>query len=349
MALPALMAAGAVAGGVSSIIGSIIGAVEAGEERKKAEQAVKDAMKELENTGMPQESALRYILSNPQYIGQFSPKLEEVITQTNTELKNIAVDPRLKEAQMSALESLKKQGESPLTDIEKASLNEARRDVAAQEQARQASIIQSLAQRGQAGSGAELAQRLLSSQAAANRSSEETDRLKSMAQQRALQAIAQGGSMAGQMSAQEFSEQARIQEAQDAINRFNVQQRAGTQTRNVDAENRAALRDAMEKQRISEVGVANANEMARRNAEVAQLAYRNRLEQAQMKANTRMGEATQLRKDAASTAENWSKMGSGVGQAAASGIAAYSQAGSDNDKMQLERDKLELERQKLKK
>src|SRR5690606_33373605 len=64
--------------------------------------------------------------------------------------------------------------------------------------------------------------KLQSSQAATDRNAQQGLDVAGMAQQRALQAMMERGNMSGQMRGQDFSQQAQIAAAQDAINSFNT-------------------------------------------------------------------------------------------------------------------------------
>ena len=99
----------------------------------------------------------------------------------------------------------------------------ARRATSAEElQARQA-VLQQAQSRGLGGQGALVAQ-MQAQQAGADRMSMAGLQSAADARTRALQALSQGGSMAGQAEESDFGRAARIAESRDAIARFNAQQ-----------------------------------------------------------------------------------------------------------------------------
>ena len=183
--------------------------------QEEANRRYDEALQYYEGIGVPPEEAQRIALE----AAQVGPSA----------LEDVSVDPRLRGQQMQALEQLSQFGEAGLTDSEKAQQQMMMRDVAGQAQAREKSILQDMAQRGMSGSGAELAARLGSSQAAAERGSMEQAQLAGQAQQRALQAITQGAGMAGQIRGQEYGEQSEAARAADEIARFNAANRAQAQ------------------------------------------------------------------------------------------------------------------------
>ena len=325
-ALIPLIAAGV--GAAGSIAGGAIGAAASAGDRQRAQEAAQRAQKELESLGIPSEQALQYVMTNPEFVSQFTPKEETAVQQQESAFQEIEGDPRLKEAQLKALQTLEQEGNTPLNDIERASLNEQRRNVAAEEQARQGQILQQMAARGMGGAGAELAARLSSSQASANRSSEETDRLKAMAQQRALDAIARSGALGGQIRSQDFSEAASEASAIDVINQFNAAQRAGVQQRNVSSSNQAAQREADIRQQLEQLRATNANEAAKRAADVAQLNFNNQLQLAQIKSGAAKDESRMFQDRASNTAQTASSIGSGIGSLAGTVIKGAAGAGS---------------------
>jgi hypothetical protein len=190
-----------------------------------------EAIRRLEAVGIPTIEAQKIVLESPELVG-----LQEIRDLGPSAMEGITADPRLKDAQMGALESMQQFTEAGLTDAEKAQQMMMQRSVAGEAQARDKSILQSMAERGVGGSGMELAQRLSSSQAGAERRAMAQAQLSGQAQQRALQAITQGAGMAGSIRGQEFGEQAQTAQSADAIARFNAAQRAQIEGANLSSQ-----------------------------------------------------------------------------------------------------------------
>jgi len=160
----------------------------------------------------------------------------------------IEVDTVLKEAQTAALSQLGELSQGGLNLQDKADLANIQGQVAQQDAGRQAAIMQNMAERGMGGAGMELAQRLQSQSSGADRAAADARNVSAMAQQRALDAIAQRGSVGGQIRAQEFGEDAAKAKAQDDINAFNTgnknqagMMRQDTSDRKVDATNQERM------------------------------------------------------------------------------------------------------------
>lgn len=152
----------------------------------------------------------------------YDPRLAEANTVSGTAFDDIEGDPRLKEQQLAslgALEDLANNG--GLNAADKANLARISSGAAAEDKGRRGAILQGMQQRGMGGSGMELLAQLDSSQAATDRVAQEGLDIAGMAQDRALDAMMQGGQLAGQVRGQDFSEGAARAEAFDAIKKFN--------------------------------------------------------------------------------------------------------------------------------
>lgn len=323
--MPVLPFLPAIVSGVGSIGGGIAGGIAAGNEQQQAAAARQKAVQALEQIGIPSVEAQQLVLQNPEMIGQFAPEAVTAEQLGPSGMENVQVNPQLKEAQMSALRQLQEQGTNPLTDIEKASLNEARRQTAGDEQARQKLILQQMAERGAGGSGAELAARLASSQGSADRAAQESDRMKAMAQQRALDAIAQAGALGGQIRGQEFGEEAQKASAMDAIARFNAQNRQDVSSSNVAARNAAALREAEMRQQLENLRATNANAQQQYNKQLLQTRFQNEMDKAKGVSNAYTGQADQHQKNAEGIAQSGSQIGNAVGQVGSQIVSQYTQ------------------------
>jgi hypothetical protein len=143
-----------------------------------------------------------------------------------TELAKITEDPALRSVQMRALANMANLGESGGMDIQAQTAHEqAIQRSAQQERSQREAVLENMAQRGMRGSGAELMAQLQGGQTAATANSMAGAQAASDARTRALQAMAMGGQMAGNVRGQDYSVAANKAQAQDAINRFNAQNR----------------------------------------------------------------------------------------------------------------------------
>ncbi len=153
------------------------------------------------------------------------PKLEELAAAEipPTELAKIRTNPAFEQAQMKALNKLMEVQESGgLTLQDQAKQNQAMDKVARQEGAGREAIRENMAARGTLGSGAELAMSLANQQDSASRANLVGMTTAANAQDRAFDAIMQGGKLASSMRDQEFGEKSRVAEARDLINKYNA-------------------------------------------------------------------------------------------------------------------------------
>lgn len=315
-----IAAAGAAA---APILGGIIGSIADDDAENQAKDARQKALEIMAGVRVPSIEEQKILLKELKLQGELTPEMEAAITLGPSRMETISIDPRLKQAQLQALSSLGQLGEGGLNLQDRAALMDITRQASQEAKARDASILQNLAARGMGGSGSELVARLQASQDAANRSSEQGMNLASQAQQRALQAIAQGGGLAGSMAGQEFGQQAQVAQAGDVISQFNVGNRQNVGQRNVQSSNLAQQANLSEKQRIADQNVALANQQEMYNKSLYQRQFENQLAKAGGLANQYGNQANAAMQDAANTRGMWSGIGSGVGQ----GAASYAQMG----------------------
>jgi hypothetical protein len=297
-----LLTTGLISAG-SGILGNVLGASDRRAAQAAQQKAFDDAMAMV---GDP-ELAKELVLQQYKSAGTLTPEMEKEINATASQMGAIKEDPGLRNAQMSALAGLQERGRAGMTAIERAQLNKTRNDVARDAQAKQAQIMQSFAARGQGGTGAELTAALQSAQSGDERMSEESDRLAAMAQQNALQALSQSGTMGGQIRSQDFENASAKAKAADAINQFNVQNAMNRQTRNVGAGNTAQAANLSNLQDVSNKNVSGANTESSRARDI-------RLEQAKAKADLLLGKGSAQAKNLNESAGRTEKMVSGIGE-----------------------------------
>lgn len=305
----------------AGILGGVIGGLASQGDRDRATAMMQDAMNELKNVKIPDIEKQKIVLKKLTQQGIITPEKEQEILQDQSSFEKIQEDKQLRDTQVNSLNALKKIANLGLTPEQRADLNDMRSKLERDIQARDQSIIQNMQQRGQAGSGSELAQRLLSSQQQSENAASAGDRLAAMAYQNQLNAIRQSGSLAGDIRNQDFGVEAAKASAADKISQFNTQNRIGVQERNVNASNQAQQKNLGEKQRIADTNVGLENTEETHNKSLYQQQYENELRRAQAIANAASGVAGQYNKNAEATSEMWSNIGGG----AAKGIGALGQ------------------------
>jgi len=120
--------------------------------------------------------------------------------------------------------------------------------------------------------------------------------------------------LGGQMRSQEFGEKSDVAKAKDAIEQFNLQQRAGVQQRNIGGLNEAQLRNLQEKQRISDSATNIRNQQQQYNKQLLQQQYENQMAKAKALSGEYGKESDAQHAAGQQSAQQISTIGQGIGQ-----------------------------------
>jgi hypothetical protein len=299
--------------GLASTVG---GMIQGSKDRKAANAAYQRAMEEIEKVGAPPNLAREIFLKEFKSAGVLTPELEQNINLEASKVAQIQEDPRLKDAQLRALEQMQQVGRG-LSPQERATFNKLRSEVQRDTEAKRQQIVQNMQARGQAGSGAELAAALMSSQAGADQASEAGDRIAAASAERALQAMLQSGQLGGQIRSQDFGVAQAKASAEDEMNRMKYQTSIGMQQRNIDRANEAQAGNLQNQQQIMNANTAMANQERLRKLQAEEDYWKNRLGAAQTKAGLSTGQSDRLSNQAQSKAQGMATVASGAFDAAA--------------------------------
>ena len=323
MALPLVLAAAA------PIVGGLIGQQQAQGQRDDANTARRQALAQFANIELPSIEKQQLLLQEYQLTGQMTPELEMLISQNPTAMENISVDPRLRSEQMSALEQMSGLAEGKMNPADAAAFELARRQSAAEAQAKEGQILQNMQQRGQGGSGAELMARLQSNQSGADRLQQaQLEEAKAMQNAR-MAALTQQANMSGQLRTQDYGEQSNLAKAKDLINQFNTQNSQAVQQRNVGSRNNAQATNLQNQQNTANMNTDLRNKQQISNKALIADQYQRQLQLAGAKAGQYQAQAQNNDARAAQTAGMWA----GGGQAIATGISGYASDQRDDAKM----------------
>ena len=221
---PWIAGGGAIAGGIGGVLAgqSARDAAEEEAARIAAENAAREqaALQALE--GYDPNKYYR----EENYLGDiYAPDIASS-RSLQSEMGGIRLDPNLAAAQSASLAGLSDiVGQGGMTLQDRANFQDANSAAQLQASRQQAAMRDEFAARGMAGSGNETVARMMASQGAADASAKAGRNMNAMAQQRALDALMQRGSLAGQMSSQDFSQKSAQAQAADNIARFNEQNR----------------------------------------------------------------------------------------------------------------------------
>lgn len=229
---------------------------------KAAIKQQKRQMARLDAIDLPELE--EYILQSPELVGLLGA--EEL---GDTSFEKIQEDESLRQAQLDALRQMQEMGEVGLTPEERAQRAEMLRESAAQGQAAQKQILQSMAERGNLDSGASLIAQLQANAQQGMDARRQSEQMAADVAQRRRDAINRASGMAGQMSQQDLARQTNLASARDRISQFNAAQRAQTGRLNLAAQ-----------QNIENQQAAIANQQAQVQNQLNQQRFQNELSKA---------------------------------------------------------------------
>lgn len=309
------MTAALVGAVAAPVIGGIAGNLMSQGDKDKQAGILKELYAKYANLQLPDTEKMRLALEDYKSVGTYNPQAEQAEQLASADaMQNIAVDPRLRQAQMNQLEALSKLGETGLSPVEMSQLNALQRKSAAENQSRLAQLLQQQDARGVGSSESALAARMLASQSGANVQAQQADDLAAQAFTRALQAKASAGQLGGQMENTQFGQGAQIAQALNARELANMQQRAQSQTRNIDRFNQAQMSNLANQQQIAASNVGLHNQQQQYNRQLEQQKYENELKRLSGMSGAGTGLAQQYGQQAQATQQMMGNIGSGIGK-----------------------------------
>lgn len=315
-AAPALIAAG------GTIIGSMIASnASKGGSAQASSAMVKQAYQAALDLGLPPDTAKALVYQEYKKQGNYTPELEQEINAGISQAEQIKENPQLMQQQQAALNILAQRGKGGMTPEDRAAMNQMRDDVARDTEAKRQQIIQSYQQRGMGGSGAEIAAQLVAAQGGSNQASAGGDRLATLSSQNALQAMTQGGQLAGQMRQQDFSVNNAKATAADEMKRFDVQNQIARQQRNVASQNQANQYNMSENQKYADLNTQQANQEQLRQRDAQERYWQNMKDRQALVSNAANGAASNLTAKAGQEAQSAANLSSGIIQGA-TGVAS---------------------------
>lgn len=292
--------------GLGDLLGGILGGSAGKGDIAKATGLSREAMEQLKNLYVPTVSEQRVALTNPELAG-----LLEAAQVDGSALEGVSTDPRLKNAQMRALEELSGLSQQGLGAEDRAAYNQLQRQSAAQAQAENAQVLQNAAARGTLDSGSTLMAQLLAGQSAANRTQQGGEQLAAQASQARRQALGQYADLSSNLANTDFAQKAQVGSAKDTINQFNAQNRMGAGQFNLNNQ-----------QNIANQKASNANQQEIYNKQLLQQKFQNDLSKATGVAGQQNNLANMYAQQGANAAQGQSQMtGSLIGLAGTIGGA----------------------------
>lgn len=325
-----LLAAAAVAG---PVLGGIIGNVAAKKDREAAQAALARGFQELDALGLPPDLSKRIVYEKFMQQGLLTPELEEDIELGASQVSLIQEDQGLKDIEMQALNEIMQRGKVGLSAEDRLALNQIRQETQRDAEAKRQQIISDFAARGQGGSGAELIAALSAGQAATEQASMESDRVAAMAAQNALNAISQGGQLAGSIQQGQFGRDLARAEGADQFSMADFNAANARQRANIDRQNVAQQYNLGEQQRIADANIQMENAERLRMEQAKRDFYNDRLQ----KASAYTGAGANVAQGYQSEAQRKAGMWSGIGSALGQGAMGYANMQNTNQQNELNR------------
>lgn len=311
------LTAGLIVGG-ASILGSVatgaIASAAASGNRQAAQQAATDAYNTLIQQGLPPDQSKALVYQQFQQSGNFTPEMQQDIEYGVSQAGQVKGNAQLQQVQQQALQQLQARGQVGLTAQDRAALAEAQSQAAQQTQGATQAILQAAQARGQGGAGATLAAQLIAAQQGGNRASQNALNIGGLASQNALNAILQGGQMAGQIENQQFGEKMQAANANDQFSRLNTQAQIARNQANTQQQNQAQLYNLQQKQQLQNMNTSQANQEILRQQQAQLNNYNMNQNRLQAIANAHLGQATQYQNQADAAAKGIAQTGAGVVQ-----------------------------------
>lgn len=305
-------AAGSAAGPWGAVIGGgigLIGGLLAGGEREKAQKALEKQLALLHSIEEPDYQKMIRQYNLLQAGKEYTPEQLIAEQMARDYMESVQADPELMAKQQQYMQYLQDIAKTGMTPDEAASRNALMRQLEAAQQSKLADIERQAAQTGMTSSGASLLAKLTAQQQAQNAASEEADKLAAQMFQRRMGAQQTLAQQAGSLEQQQYNRALQKAEAKQALDQFNLQQRAKTKEYNVETLNAAQRANLARQRAISDANIALLNKQKDIAAEIEQQKFENKLKKAGY-----MGGASELASKAAqSRAEDIYGAGKGLG------------------------------------
>lgn len=323
-----------VIGSIGGLIGGAIGKADAAGDAGDARNQQVVANQIIQDLQNAPDISKPLILEQYRQQGILTPQMEQQVNLGISQASQVKANPQLQAAQMQALQQMGERAQGGLTASDRAAFNQMRSQAQADQQAKQAQIMQTAqAQSGGAGTmGATLAAKLSAAQAGANTEAMNSDQLAAMANQNALQAASLYGGMAGQMNQQQFGQQSQAAGAADAFRQFDVQNQVAQQQRNVGNTNQAQQYNLNTAQQIANMNTSQQNQELNNQLQRQMQQWQANNNLAGQKSASLRGESDYMQNQAQQKAQAGAQLGAGIGGiigTAAGGMAGAGMMGED--------------------
>lgn len=324
-------ASGAAAGtailpGWGTVIGAVIGGVVGGiggagvdQAQTRLKNTINQYMEQMAAIDMPRYEDLKVVFQKSMAGEPLTPQQLTALQDVNSEVQKIYQDKASKQTQLEAIAAMKQRSRGGLTLQDKADLLQAQREIDRQQSGVQKSILSNMQQRGQLGSGAELAARLSAGQSGAQQASQNALNIAAQSRAGAIQALKDSAAMGRQMGQDQLGFDKMKADAADETRRSNLTRLQNAMQYNVGNINAAKQFNINRQNKSADQNVDLSNQEQVHNKGVLWNDYLNQIGQLQQKYLGKYGEIGQKEgsvEDAQNQADSYNKMMSSVGSMA---------------------------------
>lgn len=266
-----------------------------GGSNSQAEEALNQALAAYGQVNTPTAKDLT-LPELQQYVqaGILTPEQAVAVLQQSNAYNNINVDPTARQASIDALTKLQEIGDSGGMDAtEQAKLADIQSKENQTLQSQRGSIMDQMDQRGIPSSLMGVQEQLASAGQDAEQAHSDALTANADASTRALQALEASGSLGGQISQQQFSEQAQKAAAQNAIDQWNAANATTVNMNNAALRTNANAANLSNKQNVSNANTQNANARTQYNATLPQQVFADQMAKAAGEAGVHEAQANQ--------------------------------------------------------
>lgn len=224
--------------------------------------------------------------------GILTPEQATAVLQEKSAMEGVTANTDLIQNQYQALQGLQDiTNQGGLTAIDRARLDDIRREEQTAARGARDAILQNAAARGVGGGGLEMLQKAIADQQSAERASSRGTQVAAEAQKRALEALLQQGTLAGQIRTQQFGEDSAKALAADEISKFNLNNQQAIELANLQQRAQTNQLNLAEQQRIAELNAALQSDEARARVAAALSASNQQTDLAKALSSQFMGQA----------------------------------------------------------
>jgi len=308
-------------------IGAILGGGASKGDIETSEELITQNLRDIENLPLPdyQKMELKYALL--QAGKEYTPEKLVAEQMQRDYLQGIQADPELMAKQRQYMQYLEDIAKTGMTPQETAARNQLMRQLEASQQSKMADIERQAQQTGMASSGASLLAKMTAQQQAQNVASEEADRLAAQMAQRQMGAQGALAQQAGSMEEQQYARALQKAQSKQALDQFNLQQRARAGEYNVEAMNAAQRANLARQQQVSDANIALLNKQKEAAADLEYQKFLDRLKKQGLLSEARKGEAGMREKRASRVAKEISGAGQAIGSIGKSLAGAFGGGG----------------------